>query len=644
MSQSQNSALFVSNTLRQQLELIPHLLRFGHELLLITAKEGSGKTLLLQQLQRRLESDGQSLLLQGAEQPSIIAIFRQLAAAAGFSYSGRDGHYLIEQFRDHLQELGAPQLLLVDDAGLLPADSLEALIHFASLRNAADEPLLRLLLCGDDAFVPRLKSNPYSRELPLRHIELPPFSESELTGFVAWLHEQQLIPPSEMDEAALKQLRYRSEGHPATVISLLRQAGAAGAHGALWPWQQLRGDWRFWLTLSLPIVLILYFVVDIALGDKRLNSVKKTTVAAPTLAAEGEVLALPALPNPLVPRVADPQSSAISEEVPVAVIEESLPLALPPAVVVPPLPEPQAEPKLPNLIESPVTSDKGVTAAKAAEVNPMSNKERPVAVEAVKPTEKVAKIAAQPEPRPPRTEPVANWLSRAAEGSYALQLLAVSQRPDLLELRQRYQLQGALALYSRARSGEGLFVVVMGAYADKAAAQAVEAKLLNRELAPWVRDMATIREQVAAGKLMATLEAATPSKEAGKAAALQPSAAPAAPPASPPSSAKIAAENSVNANAIPWVWSQNSQHYTLQLAQAATVAEFASLIGQNGVAGSARLIPVKREGRRWYLLILGSFSDRAAAEQGKRQLQGVKAAVQIKSFATIQDELGRSTR
>jgi septal ring-binding cell division protein DamX len=87
-----------------------------------------------------------------------------------------------------------------------------------------------------------------------------------------------------------------------------------------------------------------------------------------------------------------------------------------------------------------------------------------------------------------------------------------------------------------------------------------------------------------------------------------------------------------------WLRSRQASRFTIQLIAAQDAEALAGFIHQQGLAGRAKLLKVRRNGDDWYVVVLGDYPDRAA---GREALQKIPPTLRrdgawIRSFGELQ--------
>lgn len=106
-------------------------------------------------------------------------------------------------------------------------------------------------------------------------------------------------------------------------------------------------------------------------------------------------------------------------------------------------------------------------------------------------------------------------------------------------------------------------------------------------------------------------------------------------------SAVINTAETIPANQESWLWSQNPTHYTLQLTAGTNEKAIQTFIKQHRLNDKAVYFHRLRDGKNWYILIHGSYSDYSKAKQAINQLPLAvqKAKPWARQFSAIHAEL-----
>ena len=93
-----------------------------------------------------------------------------------------------------------------------------------------------------------------------------------------------------------------------------------------------------------------------------------------------------------------------------------------------------------------------------------------------------------------------------------------------------------------------------------------------------------------------------------------------------------------------WVWSQNPNHYTIQLAGASDEVALEAVMRGISLPGEMAVVETQRSGKPWYALIYGHFSNKEAAQGTVARLPTSleKAGPWIRRFSALQSEIGQA--
>jgi septal ring-binding cell division protein DamX len=209
------------------------------------------------------------------------------------------------------------------------------------------------------------------------------------------------------------------------------------------------------------------------------------------------------------------------------------------------------------------------------------------------------------------------WLASQPAENFTVQLFASAEHETIKKLVAQGGLPQPLAEFAMQRDGKPLYVLTHGSYPDRAAAERASAGL-EGGIQAWIRSIGSVQE---------VMEAVS---------------APAA--ASSPVPAVDAALSGIKDDA--WVWSQNPAHHTIQLAAASSEQAISEAMAGMTLPGERVVVKTMRNGQPWFVLIYGTFADKAAAKNTIDRLPTAQrnAGPWTRSFASLQDEMSRSNR
>ena len=212
-----------------------------------------------------------------------------------------------------------------------------------------------------------------------------------------------------------------------------------------------------------------------------------------------------------------------------------------------------------------------------------------------------------------------NWLRQQLDTNYTIQLFGSHNKSAIGELVKKYALTGDVLRYTTQRNGQNWYTMTYGSYLSKNLAEAA-IMTLNPALTktPWVRNFASIKDQLSEPLVQTSITAAgqkekqgiTPAPEAAKLDKPEPGSAQKA------TSGKTAAKTKGEA----WIWTQNPADYTIQLIALSTETGIKDYMKKNVIESKSAYFKRVRDGKTLYVLIYGSYADKFSAQQAAKQL------------------------
>ncbi|MEN8170473.1 MAG: SPOR domain-containing protein [Pseudomonadota bacterium] len=94
-----------------------------------------------------------------------------------------------------------------------------------------------------------------------------------------------------------------------------------------------------------------------------------------------------------------------------------------------------------------------------------------------------------------------------------------------------------------------------------------------------------------------------------------------------------------------WVWSQNPNHYAIQLAGGGDEMAIEAMMRGISLSDELAVVQSQRNGQPWYTLVYGSFASKAAAKGVVTRLPASlkKTKPWIRRFSALQDEIAQAT-
>lgn len=212
----------------QILDIIKFSILQGSLITVIVGEPGVGKTQVLLTLLSSLPQDSfqRIEILNPALTPDelIKSIFYQLKLENNIDSINQD--LVLRELRERLTEMKKKQgkiLLIIDEAQLLPDDTLEKLRLLTNLNQGTD-PILQIILVGQPALKAKLSEEKF---LPLRQRisvfeELKPLEKDELIPYI-WFRINQVSENAEINfkENILRLLYKWTKGNPRLVNKLM---------------------------------------------------------------------------------------------------------------------------------------------------------------------------------------------------------------------------------------------------------------------------------------------------------------------------------------------------------------------------------------------------------------------------------------
>ncbi|MFV2057282.1 MAG: AAA family ATPase, partial [Thiohalomonadales bacterium] len=227
-NQAENDMYFSDALLTQRLDLLLHLTQYGHELLLVTAEEGGGKTSMLNQFIQRAYSNWQIGHIIGASSTNQEQLIKQIYRQFMLQDDPHKKVISTKGLNDHMEAFLMTNhrvVLLIDDAHTLPLEALALLLDLSSMTNINKFSLQIILFCHPQIKVklatPELEKK---RFLKQRKIDLPKLTITqtdqliqhrvELTG----LRGSKIFPLS-----TVERIFKTSKGNPNKICEIAHQ-------------------------------------------------------------------------------------------------------------------------------------------------------------------------------------------------------------------------------------------------------------------------------------------------------------------------------------------------------------------------------------------------------------------------------------
>lgn len=192
-----------------KLELLIHLLNNSNRTIVLCGSHGVGKTTLLNAFKQRSNEADLVVLIQGKDNLKLEQIETQLLINCPKNQTLAD---LLDSFALQQRKI----ILLMDDAGLLPAYLITELIEFA-----AQYSVFRLVfvLTHDELAV---KTYSDSQIEDAHIIEMPPLTQAQCVDFLQHLALKTTLPvPKQVSDNMIAELYQQTHGIPAKILTQL---------------------------------------------------------------------------------------------------------------------------------------------------------------------------------------------------------------------------------------------------------------------------------------------------------------------------------------------------------------------------------------------------------------------------------------
>ncbi|SHH98941.1 SPOR domain-containing protein [Ferrimonas marina] len=473
---------------RSLLERLRYLTEYGDHLILLHGDAGMGKTTLAQSLLEQCEEFNQAYVASGAgEDPAAIRerLVRQLDAEVVFDP--------LEPLPDTLERLlpRQPQrMMLVVDDGENLADTLLAELLGLVMDNEALAGRVVLVLCCRPALLQRLlEALPEDAQARLLPVEISPLALRErhklYQALVAREGQRHFIN----QEAVDRQLA-QSDGSPKAVVALveaLAPSAALSAFNKLTPLHR-RG---IAVVAGLVVLMMLWLWLDPGPASDVELVEQRIPVALPALEPEPEAQPEPqlALAGEWPPTQVEPTEKAQNEAEAMAQASEASAAD-----------EPQELTPAETMVTEADVALVSVDLEDAPAVEEVSS--QPVSTPEAEPVDTAA-YEPEPEPLPLAEQP----LMERPDSSYVLQL-AVFSYPNLIPgFLESHGLTEGITVYRIDRQPLPWYVLVMGGYDSRTAAQQAMSDLPDNlaKLSPYIKSMAAVQKELSEQQQLAEI-------------------------------------------------------------------------------------------------------------------------------------------
>lgn len=675
-SLQQDDRFFYSNAaLTERLDLLRHYTQYGNLLLIITGERGIGKSSLKQRFINTKQEEWQICEIQAHTMMDASLLLRQAAVGFGLTDPPLEPSFLYDMLSDQLEHLHQESyvpILIIDDAHELPQDALQALLYLAEHHSNQETALLRIILFCEPEIETMLEDPAIHslKERVTHNMEVPSLDETQTAEYLRHrLAVAGLDGTSPFTPKLIHKIFKASKGVPSKINEYAHKNLLDDSEPL--SFEEVDSDMdldnelfhtetHFNLRNMLLGGFALAIVITVLLFQERINNLftepeqviieTKQNKAIPTARQTTPVTTQKIENIPEVKEIKiktiefeldkDPPTKTRAEEKPTKNINNDPGVLKLSAINPSPVLgskqrqiisvkgsgfNKQQKVKLSWAGKEKILSATQVNVANDTYINLTIN----VGVQAdtwnVTVIDPVLKIESNTisfdviatEKENTTTKIVAKnskntsglhgqkWITQQNKNYFTMQLLGTHQKYTLPAYLKKFSLNNDAAIFKTKRDGKDWFTLIYGFYPTKSAAQAAAKQLPKGVSKPWIRSFASILPSL--------------SKK----------------------SAVINTAEIIPANQEGWLWSQNPNHYTLQLTAGTNEKAIQAFINQHHLYGKAIYFHRHRDGKNWYILIHGSYSDYSKAKQAINQLPLAvqKAKPWAQQFSAIHAEL-----
>ncbi len=591
----------------QRLHMLQHLTDYSSLLLMVIGERGIGKTSLMDRFIKEARPEWRVCQVNANTMMDAGLLLYDIARGFGLPAPSQEHGALQEELVAQLVKLRQNNwipLLIIDDAHELPQDALEALFHLADVESG-EGSLLRIILFCEPQIQTMLEQPAIQslRERITHSIDIPPLTEEQTAEYLRHrLAVAGLATSSPFSMKDIHQIYRLSDGIPARINEAAHVMLSEGLAGRAESPGQATGRFRPTPThlllglLALLVVIALWFQDDI---NRALQEPAQT--ARPPVERHPDSIK-PAPPAPLafeMPTTTSPAAGETGQQ-----------------------PRRPAEPRAPALIERQRATPPAVhptetpapgmakTRPESASAHPTESGPEPEAPSQPAPvvTQKPAAPAtttesAQPAPPPARPAPPPPARILAINPA----TLTGSKQPQTLTLEgENFRADDKVQV--NWNDGQ---------------------KILSAQQVEW-RDKNEIRITLTTGTQADDWQVRIRrGKQTSAPASFRVTAA------KPDSAIPVQLWDSA------WISRQPPRHLTLQLLASGQKGNIEKFVKRHGLTNMTVAFETRRERKPLYVLILGSYPDRAQASLAATQLPTSLKNVKpwIRDFASIQKQL-----
>ncbi|MCP5143452.1 MAG: SPOR domain-containing protein [Gammaproteobacteria bacterium] len=502
---------FVTPPLQQRIDLALHLIEFGRNVVVISGPQGSGKSRLLEQIERRAGGLWRLLKLDALAGNDFAQVLTRIASTAGTEFpagadTNRQAQFLADRLR-LLQQGGALLVVTIDNAQSMEAGILQQVAGFS--RDFGLQSVLRLVLVAD---IPRESLAPHLPGLDLHAIDMPPLTRSQAGAFLAGRVQgkaAELLTAT----TVIDRLFAESGGWPGPLlqaISQVRPPKAPLKFPAMPNWSEIAARFRDKIPTDLgklprlnrqalvltvpPLLIAAGLTVWLYRDSEQSRGDSVTLTLPPTTAPESATAASQTTGSVTIVSASDlaPKPPPVTREEPA---RRSLPEPGP-------APEPAASPP------PPVATDTAETAPPLPEPAASGTHLGEAAPATTRNIQPKAETPEQTAPNPPTRPVVASatarsvpkhdlsWLLGQPTDNYTIQLFAAHNLAAVRTMLAQSALKDAVGAQTTFQ-GQPWYVIFLGSYPNRAAALAAIETLpreFRQQSTPWARPVGSLKD------------------------------------------------------------------------------------------------------------------------------------------------------
>jgi len=426
---------------------------------------------------------------------------------------------------ESLQHDGTLPVIAVDDAHLLPIDTVAELLQLHTASTIKDNHLLHLILFAAptiDNILQTQETHTIATQV-IQTLDIPPLNPEQSAAYIT----QVLLARGALEAFALTsdqidKIIRTSHGLPGQIEHLLAKLPA---HPTTPQKPTERSAFKLLLE-DLPVTAIvstlglISIILILLLFQDEINTLFYETSPNEAhsdntlIENKSEVaLKLPPLPNPKVaPKKAPelpPQVTPVEELEPILKIPEKYPTASEPVTLsVAPKQVPAAANTNLKAVKSETAVPQKPTAVTPEVAKPIATPikqitaHKPIPEVAIKSPE-VVKVKITPKPKTAKKEPRQEaWLLSQKPTAYTLQVIGLTDRSNIPTYIKQHKLTGKIAYFKTSRNGQPWYPLLYGIYPNRAAAIAARPKLASklRQKDIWTRSLESVHKEIKAAK------------------------------------------------------------------------------------------------------------------------------------------------